>query len=233
MNHIYFLILLLCTANCTRMIERVKEIGKEPTLSEYPLYKYEEDHNDDNYYYSNSLWKPSSRYFFKDNRAGSVGDIIKVNVKVSDNAKLENESKRSRKTLENLPIPKVFGLNKLLPDVMTEDNNLLEIKGNNSNLGTGAIDRNEKINTQVAASVIRVLPNGNLVIEGTQEIRVNFEVRQIYLSGIVRSADISVDNTVDSSQISQLRFSYGGKGHISDVQQPRLGSQIVDIISPF
>ncbi len=215
-------------------IERLNNVGKEPSLEEISLIQYDNTVNNEvDFRYYNSLWQPSSRYFFKDSRAGGVGDIIKINIKVSDNAKLENESTRSRKTTESLPTPKVFGIEEIISNVLPTSGKLLSVQGNNSNLGTGKIDRNEKISTQIAASVIRVLPNGNLVIRGTQEIRVNFEVRQIYIDGIVRPQDISSDNTVESSKVAELRVSYGGKGHLSDYQQPRLGTQLVDIISPF
>ncbi|MBQ4875412.1 MAG: flagellar basal body L-ring protein FlgH [Rickettsiaceae bacterium H1] len=226
LKYLTYLSVVLLLTGCSSTIERLVDMGKSPILSETNFHEYEAE-SDDKIKYYNSLWKPKSRYFFKSNR---IGDIIKVNINVSDNAKLENESKRSRKTTENLPIPKIFSVNRLLSNVT---DSLLDLKSNNSNLGNGKINRNEKINTQIAASVIKILPGGNLAIKGSQEIKVNFEVRQIYLSGIIRPEDINVDNTVDSAKIAELRVSYGGKGHISDVQQPRLGTQLVDILSPF
>lgn len=226
------LLLTIVLTNCSHTIDRLQNIGKKPSFDEVPLYQYEKADNHD-HYLNNSLWKPSSKSFFKNIRADGIGDIIKVNINIADNAKLKNESKRARQTTENLPLPKVFGINNVLSDASSNNGSLLDIKGNNSNLGSGTIDRNEKINTQIAASVVKILPNGNLVIQGTQEIRVNFELRQLHISGIIRPEDISIDNSVDSSKIAELRVSYGGSGHISDVQQPRLGSQLIDIVSPF
>jgi flagellar L-ring protein precursor FlgH len=99
--------------------------------------------------------------------------------------------------------------------------------------GKGSVNRSEALQTNVAAVVTQVLPNGNLVVDGRQEIRVNFEIRELIVAGIVRPEDIQSDNTIDSSKIAQARIAYGGRGQITDVQQPRYGSQVLDVILPF
>ena len=110
---------------------------------------------------------------------------------------------------------------------------LLTVDSTAASDGKGSVQRQEALQTSVAAVVTQVLPNGNLVVEGKQEIRVNYEVRELIVAGIVRPEDIQSDNTIDSSKIAQARIAYGGRGQISDVQQPRYGQQVLDVLLPF
>jgi flagellar L-ring protein precursor FlgH len=181
----------------------------------------------------NSLWRTGSRAFFKDQRAHQVGDILTVKVKFTDKATMDNETQRSRKNTEDSGIDNFFGkpkvpiMNTPVPTrIFTGDSTALSD-------GKGSIDRKEEILTNVAGVVTQVLPNGNLVIEGKQEVRVNFEIRELIVAGIVRPEDIESDNTIDSTKIAEARIAYGGRGQISDVQQPRYGQQVLDILLPF
>ena len=185
-------------------------------------------------YNPNSLWRNGSRAFFKDQRARQVGDILTVMVNITDKAAIANETQRSRTNTEDSGITDFIGAktlgnpaNKVLPGrILTADSNM-------SNDGKGSVNRQEALQTNVAAVVTQVLPNGNLVVEGKQEIRVNFEMRELIVAGIVRPEDIQSDNTIDSSKIAEARIAYGGRGQITDVQQPRYGHQFLDVVLPF
>jgi flagellar L-ring protein precursor FlgH len=180
----------------------------------------------------NSLWQPGAQSFFHDPRAMHIGDVITVNVTIADTAKLENSTTRTRTNSDDANMTNLFGLEKVLPPAI-DPTSVVKMGSDNSNVGTGAIQRQENISMTLAALVAQVLPNGNLVIDGHQQVRVNNELRDMRLSGIVRREDITQDNTVQLSQIAEARVIYGGQGTMSDVQQPRYGSQLFDIIMPW
>jgi flagellar L-ring protein precursor FlgH len=180
-----------------------------------------------------SLWQPGARSFFHDPRASRVGDIITVNVAVADAAKLSNSTTRGRTNSENASMNNLFGLENVMPGVGLTPGSLVKMGSDNSNVGTGAVSRSETINMTLAALVTQVLPNGNMVISGHQQMKVNGELRDLTVSGIVRTEDITSANTIDLTQIAEARINYGGRGTVSDVQQPRLGSQLLDILMPW
>jgi flagellar L-ring protein precursor FlgH len=181
---------------------------------------------------ANSLWQPGARSFFHDPRASRIGDILTVTISVADAAKLSNSTSRTRTNSDDANLTNFFGLEKALPSSM-DPSNLVKMGSDTSNVGGGSIDRSEQINLTLAALVTQVLPNGNMVIAGHQQVRVNGELRDLLVSGIVRTEDITSANTVDLTQIAEARISYGGKGTVSDVQEPRLGSQLFDILMPW
>ena len=181
---------------------------------------------------NNSLWQTGAKSFFNDPRARNIGDVITVNVSTSDAAKLSNTTSRSRANSDNASMNNLFGLEKAFPSQL-DPSSLVKMGSDMSNMGTGAVSRSESINLTLAALVAQVLPNGNLVIDGHQQVRVNNELRDMRVSGIVRREDITQDNTVNLTQIAEARISYGGRGLVSDVQQPRYGSQLFDIIMPW
>ena len=186
-------------------------------------------------YAPNSLWRTGSRAFFKDQRAARIGDLLTVKVNFTDKANLNNETKRSRTNAEGFGLPNAFGLEKsaAIAAAGLSADKLLTATSNSASDGAGSVQRAEQVTTNVAGIVTQILPNGNLVIEGKQEIRVNFEVRELIVAGVVRPEDIESDNTIDSAKIAQARIAYGGRGQITDVQQPRYGQQLVDVLLPF
>ena len=185
-------------------------------------------------YSPNSLWRNGSRAFFKDQRARQVGDILTITVNFTDKAAIANQTQRSRTNKEDSGITDFAG-SKLLSGTAASvlPGRILSTDSTSSSDGKGSVNRQEALQTNVAAVVTQLLPNGNLVVEGKQEIRVNFEIRELIVAGIVRHEDIQSDNTIDSSKIAQARIAYGGRGQITDVQQPRYGQQVMDVILPF
>lgn len=185
-------------------------------------------------YSPNSLWRSGSRAFFNDQRASRVGDLVTVRVEITDSAQIANQTSRNRTANEELGGSGIVGyqLERLLPPGPTAEV-IADFDTNSSSGGQGSVNRSESLTTTVAAVVTQVLPNGNMVIEGRQEVRVNFEVRELIVAGVVRPEDIDASNTIESSKIAEARIAYGGRGQITDVQQPRYGQQLFDILMPF
>jgi len=186
-------------------------------------------------YQPNSLFSNEAKGFFKDQRAHRVGDILTVTVTIDDSAQMSNTTNRSRTSSSESSVGGVLGsiFGGKVPLADVEASGKVATSGDLSDGGSGSVNRKESLETQVAVVVTQVLPNGNLVIEGRQEVRVNFEVRDMIVAGVVRPEDVQSDNTIPSSKIAEARISYGGRGQITTVQQPRYGQQVVDAIMPF
>lgn len=184
----------------------------------------------------NSLWQVGSKNFFKDQRASKVGDILTINITIDDKASIDNRTTRTRSNTDTANTTNFLGLEtklgKILPNAV-DPSSLIDMGSTTSNVGTGKVDRSESVNLTLAAVVTQVLPNGNMVIQGRQEVRVNFEVRELTVMGVIRPEDISSINTIQHTQIAEARISYGGRGQLTDVQQARYGSQLFDILFPF
>lgn len=184
----------------------------------------------------NSLWRVGSKNFFRDQRASKVGDILTINITINDKASIDNATTRTRANTDKANGTKFLGLEtklgQILPNAI-DPTSLIDIGSTTSNSGSGKVDRSETVNLTLAAVVTQVLPNGNMLIQGRQEVRVNFEVRELTIMGVIRPEDISSTNTIDHTQIAEARISYGGRGQLTDVQQARYGSQLFDILFPF
>ncbi|MGC1497575.1 MAG: flagellar basal body L-ring protein FlgH [Sulfitobacter sp.] len=183
-----------------------------------------------------SLWSGTRQSLLGDRRAVQRGDILTVVIEIDEKAEISNATDRSRSGTESLGVPGLFGLPQRLDEKLPEGASSSELVGINSSSnssGDGSVKRKEKLTLRVAATIVDVLPNGVLSISGSQELRVNFELRELLVTGYVRPADISRQNEITYDKIASARVSYGGRGQITDVQQPRIGQQVLDAVLPF
>ena len=185
---------------------------------------------------SASLWTRDRDSLLGDRRAVDRGDILTVVIEIDESAEISNASDRTRSASQDLGIPQLLGLpqrvDNRLPDGASL-NTAVSVNSQGTSSGNGNVRRNEKLELRIAAAVIDVLPNGVLSIVGNQEVRVNFELRELLVTGFVRPADITRQNEITYDKIASARISYGGRGQITDVQQPRYGQQALEAILPF
>lgn len=232
------LLAVLFLAGCQS--QTVKEIGNAPAMSpigsglrfsqtpQMALYPKQPQATASGY----SLWSDSQSALFKDARALNVGDILTVNIQINDKASFDNKTDRSRTNATGLTwganVTNILGF-----DTDTGTSGDLATDSNSSSQGKGTTERSEKLTLLVAAVVTGILENGNLLISGSQEVRVNHEIRILNVAGIVRPQDVDADNTISYERIAEARISYGGRGRLTEVQQPPVGQQVVDLFSPF
>ena len=182
---------------------------------------------------ANSLWRPGSRTFLRDQRAAQPGDLVTILVSIADTAQLQNRTQRTRTGNDRVGLPQLFGMQtRWLPRGASPET-LLDASGSQTTDGNGSVQRNETIRLRLAATVTQLLPNGNLVVSGRQEVRVSNELRELSVQGVIRPQDIASDNTVKHDRLAEARIAYGGRGTLSDLQQPRYGQQLLDVLLPF
>jgi flagellar L-ring protein precursor FlgH len=235
------LLLCLAVAGCGSL-SRLSEVGRPPAMTPtanptqeptwrpvtMPMPAAQPAPNE-----PNALWRSGSRAFFKDQRAAQVGDIVTVLVNMNDAANLKNTTSADRSSKESGGMPNFFGMEALLPKTIVDPAKLLSISSGNNNTGTGQIQRTEAVTVRLAGVVTQVLPNGNLVVVARQEFRVNSELRELQVTGVIRPQDIASDNTVQHDRMAEARIAYGGRGQLTDLQTPRWGQQVMDILLPF
>ncbi|MEM5494511.1 flagellar basal body L-ring protein FlgH [Hoeflea sp. AS16] len=226
-------VLALTLSGCSS--QTLKEVGRAPSMSpvgsglaygetpQMAAYPKQPPVRSSNF----SLWDDRRSKLFQDARAVSIGDILTVDLAINDKASFDNATDRSRKNSSGINA----SLN--LPVISTIGSNDLTYGSDTSTKGSGTTERSEKLQLRVAAVVTGILQNGNLVISGSQEVRVNQELRILNVAGIVRPLDVDHNNTVAYDKIAEARVSYGGRGRLTEVQQPPIGQQLVDILSPI
>jgi flagellar L-ring protein precursor FlgH len=229
-------------ANCAAL-DRIKQLGEPVTLTPIenptakPGYKPVQmpmPQPQPAVYNPNSLWRNGSRAFFNDQRAHQVGDILTVKVNINDTAQFNDQTALNRTSTEDTEITNFIGANTLknTPQAVLPGS-VLTASGNSQMTGTGQINRSDQLITNVAAVVTQLLPNGNMVIEGKQEIRLNNEIRELIVAGVVRPEDIQSDNAIELPKVAEARLAYGGRGTLTNIQTERWGQQVADIILPF
>ena len=257
MKHLDIQTLTLTTLACAALvgcsaIDRVSSIGSAPemtkienpvTTADYQPVSLPMPTPKNVKRQRNSLWAADRVTFFKDQRAKDIGDIITVMIEIEDEATMDNKSSRSRSSSEGANMSRLFGLEQAVDAIVPEAVNdaatgllnpeLTAFDSDSNHAGTGKTEREEEVNMKIAALITQILPNGNMVIHGKQEVRINFEKRLLKIDGVIRPEDITTGNTISYEQIAEARIVYGGEGQLTDVQQPRYGQQLYDVIFPF
>ncbi len=238
-NIVAIAILSLTLGGCASDPLKLREINQEPPLSRVgsglpaaPVmssgYAQQQQQRSQSLHQS-SLWSDRQSHLFTDARALSVGDVMTVTIQINDKAKFSNESERSRTSGRDFGLGGKYAVNGSGGDAKAG----FDVGATSKSVGSGQTERSENLRLSVAAVVTEVMPNGNLIISGTQEVRVNAELRVLTISGIVRPQDIEASNTISYERIAEARISYGGRGRLSEVQQPAYGQQFLDKILPF
>jgi flagellar L-ring protein precursor FlgH len=228
--------------NCAAL-DRIKQLGEPVTLTPIdnptakPGYKPVQmpmPNPQPAVYNPNSLWRNGSRAFFNDQRAHQVGDILTVKVNINDTAAFNDQTQLTRTSTEDTEISNFIGANTIKGAAQAVlPGSVLTASGNSQMNGQGVINRTDQLLTNIAAVVTQLLPNGNMVIEGKQEIRLNNEVRELIVAGVVRPEDIQSDNAIELPKVAEARLAYGGRGTLTNIQTERWGQQVADIILPF
>ncbi|NVK17409.1 MAG: flagellar basal body L-ring protein FlgH [Methylocystaceae bacterium] len=239
------LILMMSSLSACNLFTRLSQIGDGPKTTEIVNPTHRPDYQPvsmpmptphANFVNPNSLWRSGARAFFKDNRANEIGDILTVTVAISDSAAINNKTTRTRDDTEDGNITNLFGFEAGLGKIVSGNvlnTSTVSLDTDHTTTGEGKIARDETIALTVAAVITQILPNGNLVINGRQETLVNYELRELNITGIIRPEDISSSNSIDHTKIAEMRVTYGGRGNVSELQQPRWGMQVLDVLSPF
>lgn len=217
------LILMLACAGCAVQKTEVRTASIDEQIQKTPMD-----------YSSGSIWQAASRSVTEDFKAFRRGDIITIVISETASASKKASTDTGRSSTINAGMPNFLGLEKagILKNNM-DLSKLINANVDSKFSGSGSTSRQENLTATISAKVIDVLANGNLLIEGRRNIKVNNEDQEIVLTGTVRTRDISTDNTVNSIYVADAKISYAGRGIISDRQSPGWLMNIVDKIWPF
>ena len=234
----------LLLGGCGNFVARLSDVGGPPHLSPVGDPTKAPDYHPVSlpmppppppYASANSLWRPGGREFFKDQRAHAVGDVLTVLINVNDVANEMNSTTVTRNGSQGMSVPNLFGLEKAIPHWFPNSNpsSLVNVGSSDNNVTQGQVQRNEQVTTSLAGVITQVMPNGNMVVVARQQMRVNGDMRELVVSGIVRPEDIASNNTVLHDRLAEARIIYGGRGTLNDMQIPRYGQQLLDVLMPF
>ena len=183
-----------------------------------------------------SLWTTSPNALLSMRRAKAVGDLLTVVVEMDDRASLQSSLSRNRNSSADMNVDALFGLpewaNGVLPGGASLSPGVDYSRGSSLD-GSGAMNRAESIAFTLAARVVAMEPNGNLVIQGYQQTRVSNELRMLTVSGVIRAQDITRTNTVSYEKIAEAQISYLNTGDATSVPQQRVGQKVLDRVIPF
>jgi len=240
MRNLWFITAVMFSLQCGACSVAPEEMGREPMLTPVgtgllvdQVGSIGETVPPDPQPSPGTTWRDSSASLFQDPRAERPGDVLTIKINMKDRASLDSSSERTRDAKRAMSGSLDFLLAMFGIDRSGKGSVNLDAKGATSAQGKGATEREEKLDLRIAAVVTERLANGNLVISGSQEVRVNYELRIVHVSGIVRPRDIATDNTVPYEKIAEARISVGGRGRVMEVQQPAWGQQVLDQVLPF
>lgn len=179
-----------------------------------------------------SLWTDTSSSLWKDVKACRVGDIVTITVSEQSQASKQS-STQTGKTKDFSGDFKFVGLTAGDKLVMDQGNFGYKGKFDNQFQGNGVTSKADSMSTYMTATVVQVLPNGNLLIRGSRWTKVNDELQQIVLEGVVRPNDINRKNEVLSQNIADAKIFFTGKGPVTAQQKPGWLLQFLDVVNPF
>jgi flagellar L-ring protein precursor FlgH len=187
-------------------------------------------------YQTASLWSHSPESLFGDRRARGPGDILTVQITINDSAEMRASVATDRQSGENFSISNLFGLTELWENLLPENGSFdpaVDLNRTSNVDGSGQLRRGETLSLTLAAQVVEVTPNGDLVIIGRQNVQVEGEARTLFVSGVVRREDISRRNVITLDKIANAQVGYDGSGAVARTTIDRSGTRALDYLIPF